>query len=188
MRTRESLVRAAAEVFEHFGYSTATMEQIAAQAQSTKGALYFHFVSKAALAQEVVTQQHAIWADLARSSSEWGLNGLETVERLIQEVSWSYADNPLMRAGVRLANEQVQVNAELAVPFVGWIKRLTSLLRAGQRDGSVSAEINCAAAARSIVASFYGIEEMSSRLTGREDLDRRVREWWKLLCSGLAPS
>ncbi len=187
IRTRDAILYAAGEIFEEYGYTAATVEQIAERAQTTKGAVYFHFASKAALAAAVVAQQHAVWGALAVASAEWQLNALDTMERLIREVTKSYAKNPLMRAGVRLANEQAHiVDASIAVPFVGWIERLTGLLRAGQHDGSVRTDLNCAASARAVVASFYGVEEVSARLTGRRDLDRRVREWWALMRPGLA--
>src|SRR4051812_18228092 len=185
-RTRAAVLQAAADVFDRRGYTAATIDEIARQAQLTKGAVYFHFASKAALAQAVVARQHAAWADLASAAETWNLSGLDTIERLIREVTRTYRDDPHMRAGVRLANEQAQIEVPLATPFVGWTHRLTRLLRQGQRDGSVSAGLNCAAAARVIVASFYGVEEVSARLQGRQGLERRVREWWALLRPGLA--
>jgi AcrR family transcriptional regulator len=180
------VLRAAAEVFERRGYSQATIDEIARQAQATKGAVYFHFPSKAALAKAVVEEQHSAWARLAATSDNWRLSALDKIERLIREVTRTYRDNPHMRAGVQLANSQAQIDVELATPFVGWMQRIVSLLREGQRDGSVAAGVNCAAAARVIVASFYGVEEVSARLQGRDDLERRVREWWALLRPGLA--
>lgn len=185
VRTREAVLTAAAEVFEKYGYSAATVEQISAQAKTTKGALYFHFPSKAALAVAVVAQQHEAWGRLAAASDSWGLNGLDTLERVIREVGRTYAINPLMRAGVRLGSEQDQIEVTIDTPFVGWIQRVADLLRRGQQDGSVRRDLQCAGAARAIVASFYGVEEVSSRLTGRRDLGRRVGEWWRLTRPGL---
>lgn len=45
-RTRAALIEAAAEVFAHNGYGAARVEEIAALAQVTTGALYGHFQSK----------------------------------------------------------------------------------------------------------------------------------------------
>lgn len=185
VRTRDAVLTAAAEVFEKSGYSAATVEQIAAQAQTTKGALYFHFPSKAALAVAVVAQQHEAWARLAASSDSWDLNGLDTLERVIRDVGRTYASNAMMRAGVRLGSEQDQIELDIDTPFVGWIQRVAELLRRGQQDGSVRPDIQAATAARAIVGSFYGVEEVSSRLTDRRDLNRRVGEWWRLMRPGL---
>src|SRR3954453_15721912 len=105
-RTRVAVLQAAADVCDRRGYTAATIDEIARQAQLTKGAVYFHFASKAALAQAVVARQHAAWADLASEAETWNLSALDTIERLIREVTRTYRDDPHMRAGVRLANEQ----------------------------------------------------------------------------------
>jgi AcrR family transcriptional regulator len=43
VQTRESLLRAAAEVFDEYGYSGASINRILKRAGLTAGALYFHF-------------------------------------------------------------------------------------------------------------------------------------------------
>jgi len=52
--TREALIRAAQDLFAAHGYSGTGIEQIAAHARVTSGALYHHFHSKAALFEAVV--------------------------------------------------------------------------------------------------------------------------------------
>ncbi|WP_420834079.1 TetR family transcriptional regulator [Streptomyces antarcticus] len=52
-RTRESLVRAAAEVFAEQGFVTASIAVISRRAGVSAGGLHFHFESKTALAQAV---------------------------------------------------------------------------------------------------------------------------------------
>lgn len=134
-------------------------------------------VSKSSLAAAVVLEHHAAWAAIADRAASWNVDALTTLERLILEVAKSYQANPIARAGVRLGNEFQQID--------GWVERLTILLRQGQRDGSVSTEISAPAAARVVVGSFFGIQELSSRLNNRADLIR-VNEWWALLGPTLA--
>ena len=57
IRTRQSILSAAAGVFEERGYQAATISEILTAAEVTKGALYFHFPSKEHLAQGVLSQQ-----------------------------------------------------------------------------------------------------------------------------------
>lgn len=47
--TRESLLRAALAAFSTKGYAAATLEDVAAKAGITRGAIYWHFGSKAEL-------------------------------------------------------------------------------------------------------------------------------------------
>ncbi|WP_405435191.1 TetR/AcrR family transcriptional regulator [Streptomyces avidinii] len=52
-RTREALVRAAAEVFAEEGFATASIAVISRRARLSAGGLHFHFASKNALARAV---------------------------------------------------------------------------------------------------------------------------------------
>ncbi|MFD8256380.1 TetR family transcriptional regulator, partial [Streptomyces werraensis] len=58
IRTRHTILQAAAKVFEEHGYQAATISEILSEAGVTKGALYFHFQSKEHLAQGVLTEQN----------------------------------------------------------------------------------------------------------------------------------
>ncbi|MFD3779347.1 TetR family transcriptional regulator [Streptomyces sp. NPDC058612] len=61
-RTRESLVRAAAEVFAEQGFVTASIAVISRRAGVSAGGLHFHFESKTALAQAVEDRAaEALW-------------------------------------------------------------------------------------------------------------------------------
>lgn len=186
LRTRSAVLSAAAEVFDATGYRGATIEQIARRADVAKGALYFHYRSKADLAAAVVTEHHSIWANLAERAIAGAEDAMTAIDAMIAGVADLYVTNPITRAGTRLENEYLEVDTELSVPFVGWIARLTTLLRAGKRDGSVGPDVSCAASARVLVASFYGIQAVSARLTDRRDVVRRVDEWWSMLRPTLA--
>ncbi len=54
-RTREALLSAARQVFAAEGYSSASLDQIAAEAGYTKGAVYAHFASKEDLFLELMS-------------------------------------------------------------------------------------------------------------------------------------
>lgn len=52
-RTRETLIRSAAQIFDREGFSVASLTGISSLAGVSNGALHFHFASKAALADAV---------------------------------------------------------------------------------------------------------------------------------------
>ncbi|MEV6183872.1 helix-turn-helix domain-containing protein, partial [Streptomyces sp. NPDC052015] len=54
IRTRQTILVAAAEVFDEVGYEAATISDVLKRSGVTKGALYFHFTSKQELAQAVL--------------------------------------------------------------------------------------------------------------------------------------
>jgi len=56
IRTREKLLQSGALLFESVGFSATTVSEIVDHAGTTKGGMYFHFPSKEALAQTLVTE------------------------------------------------------------------------------------------------------------------------------------
>lgn len=178
--TRRTIITAAAVVFDRSGYTATTLDDVIKAAGVTRGALAHHFASKSLLAAAIVVEHHDIWRQRIEASGSWGLNGLDTVERLIMETAQSFQSDPIAQAGSRLGDEHTEIDVPLPPPFIGWIKVLTTVLHTGQTDGSVSPDLDCSAAARMIVGSFYGIQAVSARLNGRNDLLDRINEWWTL--------
>lgn len=73
--TRREILRAAARVFDAKGYALARMDDVVSETGLTKGAVYFHFKSKAALAHAVVDDQKQGMLAHVRRRLE-GLGGL----------------------------------------------------------------------------------------------------------------
>lgn len=63
VRTREALIEAAAQLFDRDGYEVTSLAAVTAKAQVSAGALYFHFATKADLADAVT---HAALSRLRR--------------------------------------------------------------------------------------------------------------------------
>jgi AcrR family transcriptional regulator len=59
--TRERILRSALEVFEERGYRAASIDEIAARAGVTKGAIYYWFTDKDDLARDL---QNQLWEEL----------------------------------------------------------------------------------------------------------------------------
>lgn len=175
-------------VFEREGYAAATLEEIAQIAGTTKGSLYFHFKSKAELAVAVIKAYEATWPKIAAEVASCNLAALDAVIEISMQMARSFQSNVMTRAGARLDHEAHLIDATLSVPFQLWITDVAELLRHGQEEGEVARDVDCLAAARVIVGSFYGMQGVSCRLSNREDLDRRVREWWAFIRPSLVRS
>jgi AcrR family transcriptional regulator len=57
--TRQTILRAAVDVFCRIGYATATMRDIVDCSKLTKGAFYYHFDSKESVASAIMEQSSA---------------------------------------------------------------------------------------------------------------------------------
>ncbi len=184
--TRGRVLLAAAEVFARTGFLAASMNDIVEAAGVTKGAVYFHFPSKEALAVAVVEEQFAQWPPLVAAIIEHSPDALTSVVALTYEVGSRFRDDVLTTAGVRLSFERELVNAAMPTPFVGWVGILQELFARARREGTLRPGLQAAPTARALVGGFFGIQHVSEILTNRTDLESRLDEFWKVFLVGVA--
>lgn len=184
IRTRRTVLDAAARVFAANGYLATSLSQILAEAGVTKGALYFHFASKEELARALVLEQSAPTAP----ELPGGAPALQAAIDLTHRIARSLVDDPKMQASIRLVIEQgVFMDEPDAGPYLGWISLLQELFTEAQRVGDIRAESDPATLARTVVGSFTGIQLVSGVLEGRSELPERVGDLWELVLPGLVP-
>jgi AcrR family transcriptional regulator len=184
--TRGRVLIAAAEVFARTGFLAASMNDIVEAAGVTKGAVYFHFPSKEALAVAIVEEQFAQWPPLVAGIIEHSPDALTSIVALTYEVGSRFRDDILTTAGVRLSFERELVHAAMPTPFVGWIAILQDLFGQARREGLLRPGLMPAATARALVGGFFGIQHVSEILTDRVDLEARLDEFWRVFLVGMA--
>lgn len=184
--TRGRVLVAAAEVFARTGFLAASMNDIVEAAGVTKGAVYFHFPSKEALAVAVVEEQFAQWPAIVAAVIDQAPDALTGVVALTYEVGSRFRDDILTTAGVRLSFERELVHAAMPTPFVGWTAILQDLFSRARREGQLRPGLLPGPTARALVGSFFGIQHISEILTNRSDLEARLDEFWKVFLVGIA--
>ncbi len=95
-RTRQNVLQSALEVFASKGYAQASMDDIAAKAGVTKGALYWHFESKVDLYGAVVTHVLEMQTQDIVPALQKGVSPSEVVEALVSSYLNFYRSNPLV--------------------------------------------------------------------------------------------
>ncbi len=183
IRTRQSILEAAAVVFDERGYDAATITEILSRAEVTKGALYFHFASKEDLALAVIDAQMVTdlpAGDPGRSSKMQELvdMGMIFAHRLLVD--------PLLRGSVRLTLEHGSTTLNRSSPFNGWTEVHTRVLAEGKERGEVLPHVNPADTAELIVGAYAGINTMSAVATNRQDLERRATVLYEHLMPSVA--
>ncbi|MGW7369837.1 ScbR family autoregulator-binding transcription factor [Streptomyces sp. NPDC054841] len=168
IRTRTSILLAAAAVFDERGYSSATITEILARAGVTKGALYFHFASKEELAREVMEAQLRV-GPLPPQRTK-----LQELADQALLFAHQLRHDPLTRASVGLAMDRWGEGLDRAAPFRSWTDRLTDLLAEARAQGELLPHIDPADTAEMLAGAFSGIQEMSHVLCERADLTHRV--------------
>ncbi|KUN35662.1 ScbR family autoregulator-binding transcription factor [Streptomyces longwoodensis] len=180
IHTREQLLKAAAEVFDEFGYAGAGINKILQRAGVTAGALYFHFKDKQNLAQEVMNAQ--------RSTIEPHVptTGLQRLVDITLIWSHSLQADPLLRAGVRLTAEQAASGLQDATPYTAWARSFQDCLDVARAQGELREHVRSEELAEFVVGACTGMQEYAQVVSRRADLPRRTVGMWRLLLPGIA--
>ena len=186
--TRRSIVDAAARLFSERGYATSSLSDIVAGTGMTKGAVYWHFPSKQDIALDIVRQMYESWPALLKATIEAHEDSLEALVAVTYTAAEQFTQDLIVQAAKRLLAElPAEALVELPQPYVGWERALTALIAEGQARGQINTDIDAAGAAQVIVASFFGMQQVSYELTGRRDLEKRLDAFWTLARPRLQP-
>ncbi|RKT17290.1 TetR family transcriptional regulator [Streptomyces sp. 1114.5] len=101
-RTRQAVLLAAAETFARVGFEAASLVDISRRAGVSKGALYFHFVSKQALADGVRRAAGREIGSAALRALRADGPALQGLIDLSHELARMLREDVVVRAGVRL--------------------------------------------------------------------------------------
>ncbi len=180
-RTRLLVLTAAAELFTARGFRHTSVQEVADRVGMTKGAVYFHYPTKEALAVAVVEHHYARWPLLLAGVTAEGHGPLETAERLLAGAALAFRDDVVVQAGTRLQVERPQIDAELPTPYVDWTELLAGLLSRAEALGELRAGVRPRTAARSLVAAFFGTQHISDVLHERAYVVERWSDTAELL-------
>ena len=184
--TRAAVLRAAAECFDEAGYLATPLDDVTTRAGVTKGAVYFHFGSKQALADALIEAQRDHWAGVVEEITSRPGSALDHVVQLTYEMAGQLRQDVELRAGVRLATDPDVPSGNPLAIIEQWEAMLETLLRRARRDGSMASGGSPAAAARVIVLFFLATHGLDLLTDRTRDPRRRLDEFWGLVLPGIA--
>ncbi|MFD9795175.1 ScbR family autoregulator-binding transcription factor [Streptomyces sp. NPDC059070] len=167
IRTRRAILEAAAMVFEKQGFQAATITDILRVAGVTKGALYFHFQSKEALAHGVLNEQGTSSAVPPQPIKLQELIDAGSV------LAHRLRTDHLVRASVRLTLDQQAYGLDRTGPFRHWSEVNVDLLTIAKERGELLPNVVISDTAELYVGSFAGLQMMSQILSDYQDLSHR---------------
>jgi len=174
--TRHRLIAAASRQFSQRPYSMVSLDDILSEAELTKGAMYFHFASKQALASAIVgdltEMNRAAVAELVTRK----MSGLETVIDLVYLLAVQDTQNEVARAGVRLLDSLD--TTELATTlWRSWIETVTTLIQKAATEGDIVDHHDPEDIAKMLVALWVGIRRISELNQPEHHLDNLQKVW-----------
>jgi AcrR family transcriptional regulator len=183
--TRGAILAAAAEEFAARSYHEASLSRILERSGVTKGALYFHFVSKESIALAVVDEMERLCRAMVERCAALGLDPLRTAAQIAREMQ-DALDGPEVRAGQRLCGEGLAGPHRPGWPFAFWQEVFTDLFLRADAAGLFVPAVDPSSFARTIVDVSGGAFAASLATTELRDLAQRVCENWELLLGATA--
>jgi AcrR family transcriptional regulator len=183
--TRLLIVRAAARQFSRRPYSLVSLDDILADAAVTKGAMYFHFRSKYALAVAIIEHRaeqsrSAVAEVLARR-----LPGLETLVDVVFVIAVEDVRDELARAGLNLLESIGRTDGLGARTLGGWVTGFAGIAQSAIAEGDVPPDRAPDDIARLLVSMYLGVRQLSDLDEPQSFLDGLTRAW-DLVLPGIA--
>ncbi|MER5740956.1 ScbR family autoregulator-binding transcription factor [Streptomyces sp. NPDC002262] len=158
-RTRDALIRSAAELFERRGYEQARLAEISAGAGVSSGALHFHFESKAAVAQAVENEACRSLRRTARATQAQRTDTLQALVDTSHALARLLRQDVVTRAGYRLNCDAVG-RPELNLRQE-WQSCVQALLSHAADEGELAEGVSQRDATTVLVAATTGLEVLS---------------------------
>ncbi|MFF1482981.1 ScbR family autoregulator-binding transcription factor [Streptomyces sp. NPDC058301] len=182
-RTRQTLILAAAEVFDRDGFAPSSLTAISTRAGVSNGALHFHFVSKNALAEAVGDCAMASLRRIAPPRGAGHGRALQVLVDTTHALAFRLADDVVLRAGFGLSSDATwKGSTDLRQYWVDWVGEV---LAGAAAEGSLAEGVAVEDAKAVIAATTVGFEAMG-RSQPRWFSRQMFGKFWRLLLPRLA--
>ncbi len=186
--TRKRILELASAAFARDGYEGTSLNEVIRESGLTKGAFYFHFPSKKELALAAFRYKQEQLVERLFAEAEEQPDALGALHVLLRARVRVFRADPSLGCVLRLGAElgaEAGPDSEFARYQELTIEAFADLVRRGQRERVVRADLSPRATAEAIFAAMIGTDRVSRLLSGRSDLGRRTEELLDLLVNGL---
>ncbi|GGV66889.1 TetR family transcriptional regulator [Streptomyces longisporoflavus] len=180
VRTRQSLIQSAAEVFAREGYAAASLAHISRLTGVSNGALHFHFETKRELARAVEEEAARRLRTITEDAPVDGARGsaLQGLVAATHGLMSRLAEDVVVRAGFELGGEPA-LGATAGVRRY-WQEWVEDMLERADREGVLADGVTPERVAPAIVAATVGFEVLGGRDRGWLS-GQRIDAFWELV-------
>lgn len=179
--TRRRILESAVELFNENGYPATGLGDIIERAEMTKGALYYHFDSKEALATAIIEEGGG---NLYRAFSRIQESSAPALERIIHGI-FVVADmlntDMMARGGLQLLRTFGEFNTAAARTYHGWMSEMAKRVGEAIEEGDLRPDLDPDALTETIIGALLGAEVLSSAFTSGADVLQRLGRTWGVL-------
>ena len=162
--TRLAILRAALDEFSRRGYSATTLDGVARAAGVTRGAVYWHFASKAALYEELLRAFGGQAGAIMGAAAAEGGDFITVCQRILTRLLTRLEEDKEVRAVMELSLFKTERTAELADVVANQrasmnelVAQLAGIMQAGIAQGALRADLDPFDVARGFLAYQQGV-------------------------------
>jgi AcrR family transcriptional regulator len=161
--TRKSLLKAGLSVFSHKGFSSATLEDVAKEAGVTRGAIYWHFGSKADLYNTLLKEYSDRGDLIVQSAAAEGGTLVEILRRVFVRLLTAVETDPDLKDIMGISMFKAERTADLVASLEQqlessqtMIRSLAAFMSRGSTVGELRPDLDPAEMARAFLALQTG--------------------------------
>jgi AcrR family transcriptional regulator len=183
--TRCRIIDAAVELFGAAGYGDTGLTEILHRAEVTKGAFYYHFDTKEAVASAIIDESFQKVREAADAVIESSSPALENVIRATFVVANEMETDPRVQAGKQLAQSLTQVSDRGPKAFVEWTSVFVGQVRAAVTAGGLRDNLDPDDVGETVWATVLGSHLLSDAVG--DDVYARLARSWRVLLGAIVP-
>jgi AcrR family transcriptional regulator len=182
--TRRVILRAASHQFARRAYHDVDLDDILTEADLTKGALYFHFRSKHALAVAIIEGETAASTVAVEGLLSRNLSGLETLIDFSYLIAAQDIQMDGVRAGLNLLESAGRSDGLQERLLDEWIQALAMVAEKAIAEGDIDNRCTPQDVGRLIVSLHMGLRQ-TSNLDEPERFLLDLEKTWALVLTGI---
>lgn len=180
--TRRKILDSAVDLFSELGYGETGLADVLQRAGVSKGAFYYHFESKEAVAAAIIGEFDRLCGEMVAAEFDPEaprLEGLIAATFGVQNLMWS---DKVGQTGQLLAQALGQVSTAGSRVYAGWTPRFAEMVKSLVDAGELRPEINVEDVAEAMWAGVLGCHLISAAV-GDDPFARLARAWRAVLRS-----
>lgn len=182
--THAVILNAAGEIFAERGFTETDLQSVADRIGLTKGALYGHFPSKAALAAAVIEDFERSWAEVTTTARHSSRPAFQTLTRLLLELSRRTAEDIRFLSGLRLTMAAARAQGAEEPHLAELYDLLASLVLLAQEQGDIRTGHRPELLVLLLISLILGTWELGL-VTGKEHTEALMPSLWETILPAL---
>ena len=179
--TRRKIINAAVDLFAEVGYQATGLGDIIERAEMTKGALYYHFDSKEALATAIIEEGANTALTAYRNINEPSAPALENMIHGVFVVADLIRNDKMVRTTAQLLRAFGKFNAATLLAQGHLLAEMVAQARQAIAEDDLREDLDPETVGEVIVGALVGAELVSNVASGGADLIERMARTWTLL-------